>query len=166
MNRSQTVAPATEPVGLAEAKLHLRVDTSQDDDLIEALIATAREQAEYLTGQRLITQTWELELSAGESVSLWGLVPLQSVSSTISANISVDANWPPTATANLADTVTITCGFGDADDVPRSIRQWMLLRIGALYEQREAVVSGVASLQALPRPVGDALLDPYCLPRC
>jgi hypothetical protein len=36
----------TEPVTTAEAKLHLRIDNSDDDDLIAALVTTARKWAE------------------------------------------------------------------------------------------------------------------------
>ena len=57
-------APAAEPVLLADAKLHLRVDHIADDDLITSLITAAREAAEHLTGRALITQTWERVLGA------------------------------------------------------------------------------------------------------
>jgi len=40
----------------------------------------------------------------------------------------------------------------------------MLLRIGTWYEQREALVAG--STVELPRGFADALLDPWCVPRC
>lgn len=56
-----TVPPATEPVTLDEAKLHLRVESSvtSDDTLITALIQAAREYVENRTGRGLITQTRE-----------------------------------------------------------------------------------------------------------
>ena len=51
-------APTTEPVTLAEARLHLRLDSdfTADDDLIEVLIQSAREAAEQELGVALITQ--------------------------------------------------------------------------------------------------------------
>ena len=52
--------PATEPVSLAEAKLHLRVDFSDDDALISAYIIAARQKAESITRRALITQSWNL----------------------------------------------------------------------------------------------------------
>lgn len=54
--------PATEPVTLAEAKLHLRVDTDDENDLIRALIAAARQHVETFTRRALMTQTWDLKL--------------------------------------------------------------------------------------------------------
>ncbi len=54
--------PAEEPVSLAEAKLHLRVDFDEDDALILALISAARQAAETLTGRQFITSRWRLVL--------------------------------------------------------------------------------------------------------
>ena len=51
-------APTEEPVSLAEAKLHLRVDYTNDDVLIGALITAARQHAENDTRRALVTQTW------------------------------------------------------------------------------------------------------------
>jgi hypothetical protein len=56
--RSLTVetAPAIEPVTLAEAKQHLRVDIADDDTYIEALIVAARQYAEEYLDRALISQ--------------------------------------------------------------------------------------------------------------
>jgi uncharacterized phiE125 gp8 family phage protein len=54
------VGPAAEPVTLAEAKLHCRVDISTDDSLISGLITEAREWAERYTRRALVTQTWRV----------------------------------------------------------------------------------------------------------
>lgn len=56
--------PAVEPVTLTDAKLHLKVDTTDDDALITALIAAARARAEWHTGRAFITQSWKLWLDA------------------------------------------------------------------------------------------------------
>jgi uncharacterized phiE125 gp8 family phage protein len=55
-------SPTEEPVSLAEAKLHLRVDFDEDDALIQALISAARQAAETLTGRQFITARWRLVL--------------------------------------------------------------------------------------------------------
>lgn len=54
--------PASEPVTLAEAKLHARIDIDDDDDLVTALITTARQWVEQTTGRCLMTQQWKLTL--------------------------------------------------------------------------------------------------------
>lgn len=51
--------PAEEPLTLWEARLHLRVDTDDDDLLIEGLISAARVAAETLTGRQLVTARWK-----------------------------------------------------------------------------------------------------------
>lgn len=64
MTLRQIVAPAEEPVTLAEAKTHLRVDHDADDALIALWIAAARGEVEDATGRALLTQDWELWLDA------------------------------------------------------------------------------------------------------
>jgi len=57
-------APTSEPVSLAEAKAHLRLETTADDTLVAALIVAARQWAEEYLWRGLVTQTWELVLDA------------------------------------------------------------------------------------------------------
>ncbi len=65
--------PAAEPVSLAEAKLHLRVDFDEDDALIQALISAARQAAEMLTQRQLVTARWRMVLDSFPGPSMMGV---------------------------------------------------------------------------------------------
>lgn len=54
--------PASEVLTLAEVKTHLKVDYSDDDDLISGLIVAAREYAEKYTNRKFISQTLRLSI--------------------------------------------------------------------------------------------------------
>lgn len=180
-------APATEPITLAEAKLHCGVDSDDLDDLITALIKAARQTAEHETGRPLITQTWELALDAFPDVEIaLGKANVTSITSLTytdsagddqviaSANYSLDNadtascwllpaedyEWPtPLDTAN-ALRVRFVCGYGAASDVPEGIKAWIKLRVGTLLKHREQTVVGV-SLSNLPTDFVGSLLDPF-----
>jgi uncharacterized phiE125 gp8 family phage protein len=62
MTLIRTVEPAAEPVTLAEAKAHLRLADSSEDDLLTGLIRAARQDVERATGMALIDQHWRLVL--------------------------------------------------------------------------------------------------------
>lgn len=182
--------PTAEPVTLAEAKLHLRVDIDDDDDLIEALVAAAREYVERLCRPQvaLISQTWKLVLDAtpGDTVTLRPY-PLQSVSSIkttsdagveatySSSGYQVDTvsepgrvrlksgySWPSTTLQALNGfEVSFVAGFGDdPSDVPQQIRQAVLLLIGHWYENREVQIVTGAMPMSLAFTV-QALLAPW-----
>lgn len=179
-------APTAEPVSLAEAKLHLRVDDNADDALIAALITAARQHAEHDTRRALVTQTWKLALDAfpdgmvrlehapvSEVVSVVYTDPNGTVQALDAAAYKLDAisepcrlvpsygnSWPASRSEVNAVAITYTCGYGQPEAVPESIKRWMLLRIGALYENREEVLTGRAITLA-PLPFVDALLAPY-----
>lgn len=188
MTLKLVTAPAAEPITLTEAKLHLRVEHTVDDDLITSLIQAARERAEHLLGRALITQTWARVLDAfpGNEIEL-GMPPVQSITSVIyvdgngdsqtmaSADYSLDTTtapgwllmaedlsaWPTTLDTANAVTVTFVAGYGASGaSVPAAIRTWMKLEIGTLYKHREGIVAGV-SVSELPNRFQDGLLDPY-----
>ena len=76
-----TAGPAVEPVTLAEAKAHLRVDGTAEDTLIASLIVTSRLHVEAAVGLALITQSWSYFLDAwppGPALKL-PLRPVQSI---------------------------------------------------------------------------------------
>src|SRR4051794_386751 len=57
-----TTQPTVEVLTLAEAKAHLRVDITDDDDLITELIVAARESCERWVSRSFLTTTWRLTL--------------------------------------------------------------------------------------------------------
>lgn len=70
----QLVTPPTEePVTLSEAKLHLRVDFDDDNDLIQMLIEAARVAVESITLRQLCTATWRMVLDSFPGPSLMGV---------------------------------------------------------------------------------------------
>lgn len=176
-------APAEEPVNWAKAAAHLRIDNTEEIPLILALITTARQEAEKITRRALITQTWELVLDSfpacGVDIPLPTLQSVTSVKYTgsngaeqtlSSAAYQVDSDseparivpaygylWP--VTLNQLNTVRIryVCGYGLAAAVPAAIKQWMLVRIATLYENREGTVQGSIA----ETPFINGLLDEY-----
>jgi uncharacterized phiE125 gp8 family phage protein len=76
MSLQLVTPPAVEPVTLAEAKLHLRVDYNDDDALITTLIAAARQQAETITGRQFCTATWKFNL---DQFPAYGYSPLSGI---------------------------------------------------------------------------------------
>lgn len=71
---------------------------------------------------------------------------------------AVDGCWPATRCQINAVIIRYTAGYADADAVPQQIKNWMLLRVAMMYENREEFLVG-ASIQAMP--FVDGLLDPY-----
>lgn len=177
-------APATEPVTLAEAKAHLRVDDSGSDTLIGVLIQAAREMAEQETGRALLPQTWEktldnfptaIELTNAPIISITTVkyYDLAGVEQTLaSPSYKLDAAgdfskawlvpaygyaWPSTLEDINVVKVRYVAGYADAASVPASIKQWMLLQVGHWFENREAA----AENKLEPLPFADGLLDRY-----
>ena len=186
-----TSGPAVEPVTLAEAKAHLRVDGTAEDTLIASLIVTARLNVEAAAGLALITQGWsyffdawprglvlKLPLRPVQAVAAVRLFDENGASTTLDpAAYLLDGagspprlvrqgalHWPkPGRVANGIE-VAFTAGYGNAAaDVPGPIRQAILLLVAHWYEHRSPVEAGP---QAEPVPdMVDHLLAPYRTPR-
>lgn len=181
-----TAAPATEPISLADAKAHLRVDIGDEDTLIASLITAARMLVERTLGLALITQGWSHFLDAvpQRGCIALPLSPLQSVgavrlhdsdggaSVVDPANYSVDAlsdpgrivltSWVPSVSLRAFNgfEVSFTAGYGDgASDVPEPIRQALLLLVAHWFERREPVALGPGP-QEIPG-IAAGLLQPY-----
>lgn len=188
MGLETLTGPAAEPLTLAEAKAHLRVDHDDEDAVITALIAAARARVEAYGGLRLITQTVRLTLDAfpvgGRPIWLpvWPVQSVDSVGYTESdgtAATLAPARWQLVRSgkpARLApaylevwpiarlwyDSVTVemTAGFGDAAaDLPADLVSAVKLVLGTLYEHREDVLAG-ATVGALPL-TAETLIGPH-----
>lgn len=175
-------------IELDEAKDHCRVahDENDEDPLIKNLILAAESHIdgyEGILGRALITQTWVQELDRFWSEMRLPLAPIQSIASiryydinetqqtladtvyrlhsdAVSPYITLqsDQEWPATFDRDDAVEITFVAGYGNADAVPETIRQAMLLMVGHWYENRELLVPG----QLSPMPMAaDALLQPY-----
>jgi uncharacterized phiE125 gp8 family phage protein len=196
-------APTVEPVALDEAKAHLRIDIDDDDLLITAMIAAARQYCENKARRSLLTQTWELTIDSFPGPSLMGVPfgtpyslpghaillergPVQSITSIKYTDMASTEQtmpstdyvsdlsgeparitpifgriWPINLPQIGSVRVRFVAGYGDtADTVPQAIRSWILLRLGALYENREEVAVGTRIVVA-ELPFLDGLLDPY-----
>jgi uncharacterized phiE125 gp8 family phage protein len=65
------IAPIEEPVTLAEAQLHLRVDHNDELDLINSLLRTARDFCERFTNRQFVTATYDLTIDRFPTQSFW-----------------------------------------------------------------------------------------------
>lgn len=171
-------------VSLVEAKAHLKVDASDEDTLITALITAATERAEQITGRALLPQTWELTLDAFPSAFELTRVPATSITSlkyvdlagtqqTLSSTLyaldaaddygfayvvpAVGSSWPATREQINAVALRYVAGYAAANVVPESIKAWIKLQVGAMYENRQA--EGAVQTYALG--FADRLLDRY-----
>lgn len=186
------IGDVTEPVTLAEAKLHLRLITDitdatphPDDPEVTRAIAGARSMAEEYCERPIAAGAYELRRSYFPGPIVWAPVQaLTSVKYTDDQGATQDVAdtvyelagtqreplvrlkygqaWP-TALARQSDAVQIrfTAGYGGDQKLPASMFSALLLTIGHLYENREAIVTGTIATEI---PLGALhLLDPFRL---
>jgi len=101
---ARTSPPSALPVSLDEAKAHLRVDTTDEDVLIRALIQSVTEHLDGWAGtlgRCLVEQTWRMSFSAFPSCGLLRLplAPLAS-SPAIAVTYFDDANATQTLSSS------------------------------------------------------------------
>lgn len=180
----RTAAPAMEPLTLADVKAHCRVDSTDDDTLLSALLSAAVDHvdADGVLGRAMITQSWaqwvppspgRVRLSMGPFQSLTAVNYYDSAGVLQAADVADfdvrkagdfvtvgpkdGATWPGTQTRADAIKITYVAGFGDAaSDVPQGIRHAMFMLVGHWYENREAA----SELRLVDAPLAvDALLN-------
>jgi uncharacterized phiE125 gp8 family phage protein len=167
MSWTVLVAPAEEPVSVAEMKLHARIDIDDDDAILPAYIAAARQHVENACEHALMPQTWrvfyrafcaELQLPGGnvrDPVTVKYLdtdgaeqtVPAATYvvdRSRVPARISLaqGQQWPATRQQANAVYVDYPTGYANAAAVPAPLRAAVLLIAADLYENRESQVIG------------------------
>ena len=138
MTSTLIAPPGEEPVTLAEAKAFCRIDGSDEDALVDALIAAARLQVESLTGRALITQTWRLTMTCAPRLVELPVIPAAAlVEAPDGAVLQGDAVLLGEPVDEL--TVDYTAGYGDRGDVPGDLKQAVLTLVAYWYENRDAV---------------------------
>ncbi len=166
-----TTQPDTEPVTLTEARAYLRMgDDTGQDDVIAALIVSAREYAENVTGRALITRTVtavcdffpstrSIELPVGPLVDITSVsytdtddvttvftdYTADSFSQTPRIVLNDSADWPSVSLAPVNPiSIVYRAGFGSTgSDVPGAIKQAILLLVNHWFENRETAITGV-----------------------
>lgn len=185
----RTVLSSTPLVTLAEAKLHLGIINSVEQDaLINSLVNAATSYLDGysgILGRAMLTQTWRQDFAGFSKcmrLPVGNLIAVSSVQYYDSFNnlqtLSADAysslsdelgpflvlnsgfSWPSTFDRRDAVRVTWTAGYGPAaTDVPAAIKEAVLLLVGHFYGNREAVTVGTLASE-LPLGVA-ALISPY-----
>jgi uncharacterized phiE125 gp8 family phage protein len=182
-----TAGPSAEPISVAEAKAHCRIDTDPEDTLVASLIVAARMHIERSLDVALIEQSWSLYLDAWPERH-WVKLPLAPVVSLDAVRlygptdsyVTLDPGlflldgagsrprlvrrdaltWPrPGRNANGIE-IAFTAGYGaTAEDVPMPIRLAVKMLVAHWYEAREPILPGEEA-NILPMGVA-SLIAPY-----
>lgn len=151
--------PAVEPLSLEEMRLHLRLDDTQEDDLVGSLIKATRLMLEAATRLKFVSQNWRLSIAqvpAGRAIRV-PLAPVLSVDAVrvfdaAGVEALVDparyqlrrgsepalvALKPGFPDAPGGIEVDLTAGFGpSAIDVPEPLRQAARMLVAYWFEHR------------------------------
>ena len=184
MTIAELAPPVGEPLTLADARAHLRIDDTADDAMIADLITTVRDHLERTTGLVLIARTFRLYLDAwpegrvleigrGPIVSIETITGYDALGAPFEADMTgfvLDGTALParlslpvgleTARAVNGVEIDFTAGFGTTGtEVPASLKRALLLHLALLYAYRGAVSPGD---QPADVPAGyDRLVAPF-----
>jgi len=171
-------------VPLAEVKAYLRLDTDDENDLLQSLALAAIDYAERHTGRAFITQTWDevcgrfrpsVTLPKAPFAELVSITYFDSNNAlqTLSSNVyqvhkkgqqpatlclvtGVDA--PTTYDRPDAVTYRYKAGYGLLwSDVPASLRRAIMSLIVHYYESRNPIVASSDARYEVPYTIKDAL---------
>jgi uncharacterized phiE125 gp8 family phage protein len=174
---------SVEPVTTADVETQLRLEPGTETAYLQALITAARTEAENRMQRTLLSTTWRLLLDQfPDAIRLQmpriigvqavqyvdELGALQTLDPTLySVDIGSepgwivpawDQVWPSTREQINAVSVVYSAGYGNsAALVPAPIRQWILLAVGEMYNNRERG----AVKPSVPHEFVDGLLDTY-----
>ncbi|NRR28887.1 hypothetical protein HSX11_01695 [Oxalobacteraceae bacterium] len=184
MTKIRTAAPTVLAVTLAEAKASLRVDAdiTDMDDLVTMWAKGVIADAEHLTGQRLMEQTWEVRLPCfPEAISLpHPVLTIQSVAYIDAAGADQvlaapayrlnraayastltparGTSWPATAEDDAAVVVTLQCGHGNTPAAtPDNFRLYILAKLAEQFDPATRMERNTVQSTYL-----DGLLDACC----
>lgn len=154
-----TVPPAGEPVSLADAKAHTRVDGTDDDLVLNGAIAAARANIEVYCGTPLMVRTVALKCDGFQDFTRLPLAPIPAVSSISYVDVQGVTQILPADTYELHDEglaasialqpcqswpviqpgsrITVTADAGYLD-VPADIKFAVLLLVAHWNKYREA----------------------------
>jgi uncharacterized phiE125 gp8 family phage protein len=153
--------PCEEPVSLAEAMAHLRLE-SGEDAYLTSLITAARRHCESFQRRAYVTQTWDLYLNLFppgcikipvppcQSVMFIKYKDIAGILQTLeSTDYLVDSfsepglicracgkSWPATYPEINSVQIRFAAGYGTAADVPQEVKHAILLKVADLYEHR------------------------------
>jgi uncharacterized phiE125 gp8 family phage protein len=156
------VAPAEEPVTLAEAKAHLRVDHDDEDALISSLITAARQHMDGragVLGRAIIDQTHTLTFHYDDmptgSERVW--LPVNTASSLTSVAYYDGSNSLVTLTSTVLDTYDFVASEWWAYVQPKGDLIWP-----DVYDRADAMtityVAGFGGADDVPQPIKQAML--------
>jgi len=183
LSRQPLGVPAAEPLTLADLKAWLRLDGSDEDDLLASVLSAARLAVEEAAGQPLVTQDWRLVLDAWppDGILTLPLAPVQAVTAmrvrdaTGGATVLPANAWlldaagdpprlalsgsPPVPGRRLGGIeVDLTAGYGPPAAVPEPLRMAVRLTAARLFEHRG---DGPDETGAAVPPVAAALIAPF-----